>query len=126
MAIDLQKLLRFAVEKSASDVHLQALAAPMMRIAGQMGAVNTDPLADEEIRRFIASIGPKTLEDDLDTAMVRGLDFSYEISGLSRFRCSAYRHLGKAGIAMRIIRFQVPSIEELHLPKVIHDIALAR
>ena len=126
MAIDLQKLLQFAVENDASDVHLQALAAPMIRIAGQMRAVNAEPLTEEEVRGFIASIGPEGLEGDLDTAIVQGLDFSYEIAGLSRFRCSGYRHLGKAGISMRIIRFQIPSIEDLHLPKVINDIALSR
>ena len=126
MAIDLHKLLQFAVENKASDIHLQALAAPMMRIAGQMRAVNTDPLTEQEVQDFIISIIPDSQEGKLEATLVEGLDFSYEIPGASRFRCSAYRHLGKAGIAMRIIHFQIPSIEELHLPKVIHDIALAR
>jgi twitching motility protein PilT len=43
---------------------------------------------------------------------------------VSRFRCSAYRHLGNAGIAMRIIRGKIPTIEELHLPPVIGEIAM--
>ena len=127
MGIDLQKLLQFAADKGASDVHLQALAAPMVRISGQMRSLKDDEiLTKEQTLDFIASIAPKSLKDDLETAIVQGLDFSYAIPDLCRFRCSAYRHLGQPGIVMRIIGSEIPSIEALHLPKVIHDIALSR
>ena len=127
METGLEKVLRFAVENGASDVHIQALAPPMMRISGEMRSVNAQPLTDKEVLDFIASIAPESSSDgDLHAAIVEGLDFSHTIPELSRFRCSAYRHLGKSGIAMRIIRFEIPSIEDLHLPKVISDIALAR
>ena len=127
MGIDLQKLLQFAADKGASDVHLQALAAPMVRISGQMRSLKDDEiLTKEQTLDFIASIAPKSVKDDLEAAIVRGLDFSYTIPDLCRFRCSAYRHLGQPGIVMRVITSEIPSIEALHLPKVIHDIALSR
>ena len=127
MGIDLQKLLKFAADKGASDVHIQALAAPMVRISGQMRALKDDEaLTREETLDFIASIAPESLKDDLEAAIVRGLDFSYSIPDLCRFRCSAYRHLGQPGIVMRVIGSDIPSIEALNLPKVIHDIALSR
>ena len=127
MGIDLQKLLQFAADKGASDVHLQALAAPMVRISGQMRSLKDDEiLTREQTLDFIASIAPEGLKDDLEGAIVRGLDFSYAIPDLCRFRCSAYRHLGQPGIVMRVIGSEIPSIEALHLPKVIHDIALSR
>ena len=126
MGVDLHQLLRFGVENKASDVHLQASAVPMIRITGQMRSVNADPLSDEETLEFISSIVPKSLAGEVETAIIDGLDFSYTIPDLCRFRCSAYRHLGKVGITMRVIRFEIPSIEDLHLPKVVHDIALSR
>ncbi len=124
--MDFQNLLRFAVENGASDVHIQAGAVPMMRIAGQMRTVEGEVLADEQVRKFIETIAPDDVRVELDDAIVAGLDFSYRIPGGTRFRCSAYSHLGQVGVVMRIIRTDIPSIEDLHLPKVIHDVALAR
>lgn len=125
MNIDMQKMLRFAVENGASDVHIQVGAVPMLRIGGLMRPVNSEPLTDGDVLEFIASVAP-AVEGDLAASFVQGLDFSYAIPGLSRFRCSAFRHLGRPGMVMRIIRSRIPSIEELHLPKVISDIALSR
>jgi twitching motility protein PilT len=127
MSVDLQKLIQFAVENNASDLHLQALAAPMVRVSGQMRALkDAEVLTKEQTLDFIASIAPETVKDDLEAAIIRGLDFSYAVPDLCRFRCSAYRHLGQPGLVMRIIRREIPSIDALHLPKVIHDIALSR
>jgi twitching motility protein PilT len=124
--MDLQELLRFAVEHDASDVHVQAGVSPMLRIAGQMRAVESAPLTGEQAREFVRSIAPPDRQDTLDADMMAGLDFSYAIPELCRFRCSAYQQLGRAGVVMRVIRTVIPSIEELNLPKVVHDIALSR
>jgi len=130
-AIDLvpmnfEELIEFAVTHDASDIHIQAGAPPMLRIAGQVRSVESKPLPDEDIRDFIASIAPARERERLQEAAAQGLDFSHVVPGLSRFRCSAYRQLGKYGIVMRVIRTAVPSIEMLHLPTVIHDVALAQ
>jgi twitching motility protein PilT len=122
----LQDVIRFAVENKASDVHIQALASPVLRIMGQMRVVEGKPLTNEETLAFVASIAPPNRQPDLETAVTNGLDFSYVIPGLSRFRCSAYRHLGNIGLVMRIIREQIPEFETLNLPSVVHDIALSR
>ncbi len=124
--MDLQQLLRFAVEKSASDVHIQAGLPPRVRIGGIIRAVDLPVVSDEVAREFIASIAPPRLTDDLDHRLVSGIDFSYSIPDVSRFRCSAYRHLGNAGIVMRIVRGRIPSIAELNLPSVINQIALSQ
>ena len=63
MSVDLQKLLRFAAENSASDLHLQTDAVPMLRIAGQMRPVDSAPLSEQEVLEFIISIAP---HDDRD------------------------------------------------------------
>ncbi len=124
--MDFQKLLRSAIELKASDLHIQSSAPPMMRVAGQVRAVEADPLTNEETLSLVASIAPQARQGDLDAAIVYGLDFTHVIPGLARLRCSAYRHLGKIGVVMRIIHTSIPSIEELHLPSVIRDIALSR
>ena len=124
--MDLQNLLRFAVEHGASDVHVQAGSAPMLRLHGAVRFVETEPIGQEQMQRFLASIAPEWRRDELGAAVVAGLDFSYSIEGLSRFRCSAYSHLGRWGVVLRVIRSKIPGIEELNLPTVIHDIALSQ
>ena len=98
----------------------------MLRVDGQMRSLATDAIDNDEARRFIEAVVPECKRGSLDNALQQGLDFSYSIAGLARFRCSAYRQLGSIGVVIRVIRLSVPSIDELNLPKVVHDIALAR
>jgi twitching motility protein PilT len=123
--MDVKKLLQFAVENGASDLHLQAGAAPMFRISGQPRFAEGKPITAEDTTEAILTLVPDQTRASLPDAAARGLDFSYAIEGLSRFRCSAYSHLGTPAIVIRVIRTNIPSIEELHLPDVIRDIALS-
>jgi twitching motility protein PilT len=123
--MDVKKLLHFAVENGASDLHLQAGAAPMFRIAGQPRSAEGRPLTTEDTTEAVMTLAPEQSHSGLKEAIVRGLDFSYAIEGLARFRCSAYSHLGTPAIVVRVIRTTIPTIEELHLPEVIRDIALS-
>jgi len=122
--MDFQKLLHFAVEHNASDIHIQAGLPATVRIGGILQHVQAPPLTDEEVRAFIASIVPARFKDHIDDRIVNGVDFSHAIPGFARFRCSAYSHLSTAGMVMRIIKGRIPSIAELHLPPVIGEIAL--
>lgn len=122
--MEFANLLKFAVEHGASDVHIQSGAAPMLRLAGLMRTVEGAPLGRDEVAHLLKSMAPGGRADDLDRAVVQGLDFAYELPGLARFRCSAFAALGQLGMTMRIIRTRIPAIEELHLPGVIHDITL--
>src|SRR5688500_224381 len=123
--MDWLNLLRFAAKNNASDIHIQAGLKPIFRIGGIIRAADVPPLSDEEVRAFIASIAPKRFRENIDDRIIVGLDFSYAAPGVSRFRCSAYQHLNQAGMAMRIIRDRIPSIEELHLPQIIKEIAVS-
>src|SRR3954471_16569415 len=87
--MDFQQLLRFAVDHDASDIHIQAGLPPNLRIGGLLRATSVPAVTDEELHGFIQAIAPKRLHDNLDDRITSGLDFSYAMPGLSRFRCSA-------------------------------------
>jgi twitching motility protein PilT len=123
--MDFHKLLAVAVEHDASDIHIQAGLKPIVRIGGILRPAEVPPITDEELHAFIQSIVPKRLSDNLDDRLTAGLDFSYAAPNLSRFRCSAYRQLGEAGISMRIIKSRIRTVEELNLPPVVSEIALS-
>jgi len=123
--MDFQVLLKFAADNQASDVHIQADLPPVIRMQGIMRQINQPPIKDEEVRNFITSIAPARFRQNIEERIIAGLDFSYAMPGVTRFRCSAYQELGRAGIAMRVIRNKILSVAELHLPDVVNDIALS-
>jgi twitching motility protein PilT len=124
--MDFNALITFALEQGASDLHLQVNATPMLRIAGQIRQVQGPVLAKEEMESFVAAIAPPARANDVAKAAYDGLDFSCALPSAARFRCSVYSCLGVLGMTMRVIRTQIPSIEELNLPKVIQDIAMSQ
>ena len=124
MTID--QLLRFAVEQGASDLHLQTGAAPAVRITGQLRTVDVPPLSDAQLRQFIRAIAPARIFDDIGAAMAQGADFSYGVAGLARFRANLYSHLGSPGLVLRVILPRIRTIEELNLPPLLREVALAR
>lgn len=123
--MDLTSLLRTAVQNGASDLHIQSAAVPMLRLGGQMRALETNPLSREEVLGMLATMAPADHADAVAQAAAQGLDFSYELPGVARFRCSAFATMGEFGVALRTIQTKIPSLEALNLPPVIRDIALA-
>jgi twitching motility protein PilT len=124
--MDLHQLLRFGVDNNASDVHIQTGLPPRVRIGGIIRAVNLPAVTEQQAHQFIEAIAPPRLRDNLETRLTSGMDFSYSLANLARFRCSAYRHLGNPGIVLRIVKGRIPTIQELNLPAVVSDIATSR
>ena len=124
--MDFGTLLRFAVERDASDIHVQAGLPPMLRLGGTLRAADVPPVTDDDLHKFVRAIAPARFHDELDDRITKGLDFSYAMAGLGRFRCSAYRQLGTIGVSLRVIKNKIRTVAELQLPPVISEIAMAR
>jgi len=124
--MDLNRLLQFAVDQNASDVHIQSGAPPMLRIAGEMRRLDSEPFTGDAIGALIAEMAADRTGAALEEAIQAGLDFSYMLPGVARFRGSAYRQLGSLGLVIRVIGLHIPSFDELNLPKVVRDVALVR
>lgn len=122
--MDLPAILRFAVTNGASDVHLQSGSPPIVRIQGQMRPLDVPTLQTDAARQLIADLMPADRVMNLDRSLIDGVDFSYHADGIGRFRCSAYSHLGRPGLVMRVIPAAPPQLSDLNLPEVLEDIAL--
>lgn len=59
--MDFRKIFDFAVANGASDIHIQALLPPMMRIAGRMRSVDSASLSNEQTIDLIASMAPRPI-----------------------------------------------------------------
>jgi len=118
--LDLDGLLRFAVEHGVSDVHVKVGARPRLRIDGRLREAPFDTVEPADTERLVTAIMPKARADVF--AQVNEADFMYSIAGLGRFRASAFRQRGWAGLVLRRVLPGIPGFEALGLPGTVPDL----
>jgi twitching motility protein PilT len=122
MEIDFAALLLEVMDRRASDLHLTAGAAPMVRIRGRLVPVEGYPtLTPTDTREIVYSILSGSQRQKFENNWQ--LDFAYQIPGKARFRVNAYFQRSAVGAAFRLIPFEVVPLESLGLPPVVADFA---
>lgn len=113
------ELMKTAIERKASDVHLSAGIPPSIRVTGEIEAVGEDKMTPAEV----AQIGKEiTTELQWNTLMTHGeVDFAYSIPQLGRFRVNIFHQRGSVAIAIRILNLRIPNPEELGIPQAVVD-----
>ncbi|MET0894268.1 MAG: PilT/PilU family type 4a pilus ATPase [Acidimicrobiia bacterium] len=119
--LDLDRLLRFAVEQSASDVHVKVGARPRLRVDGRLREGPFDTVEPSDTERLVTAILPPQLAEEFRARSEA--DFTYSITGLGRFRVSAFRQRGWIGLVLRRVLPGVPGFEALTLPPVVQALS---
>jgi twitching motility protein PilT len=115
-------LLKQAVEKGASDLHLKVGSYPMCRIHGELAAISQEKLLDhEDLVEMAASIMSTAQRQKFKDS--QELDLAYSVAGLGRFRCNVFQQRGTIGIVLRVIPVKVMNLDELGLPQVLKKVA---
>ncbi len=110
------------VTLGGSDLHLKVGAAPMIRIHGELGALQRqEVLRPEDTENMLRDIIPDKMNESFEEE--GEADFSYAISGVGRYRVNAFRQRGSISIVMRFIPFGIPKFEDLGLPDAIKTLA---
>jgi twitching motility protein PilT len=122
--MDLNGLLRHAVELGASDIHLKIGRPPVLRRDGALGELeDAEPLDDSHLLSVLNKVSAHA-PDKLTHFHVSGdLDIAYQDEDLPRFRVNAYRQRGAISFAFRVIPKNVPSFEQLNLPGGVQKLA---
>ncbi len=109
-------LMRKALERDASDLHIVAGIPPSIRVDGEIEFLEGDALGSEDTKRIITEL----LNDAqvLRLEQERELEFSYQEESLGRFRASVYFEKGCMEASFRLVPLRVRSLEELNLPAV--------
>ncbi len=119
--MDMESLLREAVARHASDLHVTVGVPPLIRINGALIKLDLPPLGVDDTAQLFEEI---VAEDRRTQFNQNGeVDFSHTVFGLSRFRVNVFRQRGSIAIAIRIIPERVPSLQELKLPDVLRELA---
>jgi len=122
--VAIERIIKAAVDRGASDVHIKAADCVRARIDGRLVALTKQTLTAEQTRAIALHLIES--EDDkqkIDT--LRDHDCSWAQPGVGRFRVNIMRQRGSYSVVMRVIPETVPTVESLHLPGVIGRIAHA-
>src|SRR6266550_8896493 len=120
--MDINDLLKNAVDAGASDLHVKVGSYPMMRLRGDLIPVSEEKrLSHDDVVEMSASIMSKVHADKFKDA--NEVDLAYGVPGLGRFRVNVFQQRGTVGMVLRVIPTQIKTIDELGLPPVLKQLA---
>ena len=118
---NIQNLLEMAVNNNASDLHLTAGVPPVMRIYGELVFTKMDILTPKSTGIFAGEVLNEKQKMVLEQE--GQIDLSLSLAQIGRFRVNVFKQWGSIGLAIRLIPYQIPCLEELHLPPILRTLA---
>jgi len=131
--MDIRSLIEYTIRRKASDLHLIVGKPPMIRVNGLLSPVSGQEVVTPQASQ--ALVYSLLTEEQKEILLVnKEIDFSFvvgEADPLSvlrsgRFRVNAYYQKGTLAAALRLINNKVPTVDELGLPDVCHQITTLR
>ncbi|NMC35916.1 type IV pilus twitching motility protein PilT [Candidatus Beckwithbacteria bacterium] len=117
----IRELLQLTVQKNASDLHLINDSKPMLRIDGELRAIEDAPtLTPELLKTLVSSMLTEVQKEFLKQN--KEIDFSISLGDLARFRVNAYVQRNSFAAALRLIPTKIRSFDELQLPNIFHNL----
>jgi twitching motility protein PilT len=120
----MEKIIKAAVDRGASDLHIKAGDVFRARINGRLVPLTKQRLTPEQTKAIAKQLIP-TEEDRGRIDKIRDYDCSWGMPGIGRFRVNILRQRSSFMIVMRVIPFDVPTFESLKLPTALGQVATA-
>jgi twitching motility protein PilT len=115
-------LLERMVQAGASDLHVTVGTAPTIRLNGRLERMEEfERLVPDDTQRLL--YGVLSTEQQKHLEINRQIDVAYSIPGLARFRVNVYFQRNALGAAFRLIPHELKSLEELGMPRSLHELA---
>jgi twitching motility protein PilT len=115
--ISLEELLKNAVEKGASDIHITVGLPPMLRINGKITRCDGDILYPKDTEVYVKTILNGDQFNKYDS--LGEADVSYAMPGIGRFRVNVFKQRGSNALVLRLIALNVPTLEGLKMPPIL-------
>ena len=119
--MDITELLTQSVHRGASDLHLSAGLAPMLRVDGEVWSLDGPELSATHVADLLSPLLNRYQQKDFETSLET--DFAFELPGVGRFRVNVFQQARGMGAVFRSIPAQVQSLESLGLGAVFQRIA---
>jgi twitching motility protein PilT len=120
----MEKIIKAAVERGASDLHIKAGDAFRARIDGKLVPLTKQALTPDQTRAIALRLIPHE-DDRARIDRITDFDCSYGVPGVGRFRVNIMRQRSSFMIVLRVIPFEIPTFDQLRLPAALDRIANA-
>ena len=119
--MNIDDLLRIAMERRASDLHLKVGNYPHLRIDGDLVPLTDQPRvsAEDMLNMAFSMMSARQKQKFKETTEI---DMAYGVAGLGRFRVNVFQQRGNVGLVLRVIPTKIRALDELFLPKVVEQI----
>jgi len=119
--MQIDDLLRTAIERKASDLHLKVGNYPCLRVDGELRPMTESPRVSPEdmLNMAFSMMSNRQKQRFKETA---DLDLAYGVAGMGRFRVNVFQQRGNVGLVLRVIPTKIRTIEELALPRIVGQI----
>lgn len=120
--MQLEEILKLAMEKGASDIHLKAGIMPVIRKHGALIPLGKDMpnLSSKDLETMALAILDARQKEEF--TKFKEIDLGHGISGLGRFRINIFKQRGSVRMVIRAIPDRVPTVADLNLPETIEKL----
>ena len=119
----LDDLLVLMVEKNGSDLYLTVGSPPVMKIDGRAVSLGAEMLKPGQVLNLAKEIlGTEQLQE---FQQEKEINMAISAPGIGRFRVNGFFQRGELSFVLRAIKTQIPSLEQLRLPPILKDLAMA-
>ncbi|MCQ4294342.1 PilT/PilU family type 4a pilus ATPase [Pseudomonas stutzeri] len=122
--MEFEKLLRLMVEKGGSDLFITAGVPPSMKVNGKIMPVSKTAMSPEMTRETVH--GVMNEQQRREFTENHECNFAISARGIGRFRVSAFYQRNLAGMVLRRIETNIPTIDELKLPDILKKLSMTK
>ena len=118
------ELLKLMVSRNGSDLFITADFPPAIKVDGKVTKVSPQPLTGSHTQALARAIMNDRQAAEFERT--KECNFAIAPAGIGRFRVNAFIQMGKVGIVMRTIPAKIPTIDQMGLPQVLKNVAMAK
>ena len=115
-------LLRRMLQKNGSDLLITAGFPPAIKVDGRVIPQSTQPLSPAHTAELARAVMNDRQAAEFEAS--KECNFAIAPAGIGRFRCNAFVQQGRVGVVLRTISNKIPTLDELHMPEILKDIAM--
>ena len=116
-------MLAFSVTQKASDLHLSSGEKPCIRVNGDLKHLSADKLLPQKLKIDLFNL--LNMEQKAILQQHQQIDFAYHVENVGRFRVNIFYQQRGISAVFRIIKQQIPSLNEIEAPNVLNELAKA-
>ena len=118
------ELLKVMLAQKSSDLFITANYPPAMKIDGKMTKIGPQNLSAAHTLALVKSVMTDKQVEEFEAT--KECNFAISPNGIGRFRVNAFVQQGSAGMVMRVIPTELPTIDGLGAPQILKEVVMSK